>query len=108
MIILGAGDFKSYKTEGMKTSIKKPVANQTFNRTEFSKEQIASLEFIGNTVNNWSNRNIKLYVHPTNPDNVISIGTTFDGGMTVIADETRLAWATALDYIVHGKVYVRD
>lgn len=91
-----------------KQSITKPVVNQTFNCTEFTKEQIASLEFIGNTVNNYSNRNIRLYVHPTNPDNVISIGTTFNGEMTVIADETRLAWATALDYIAHGKVYVRD
>jgi hypothetical protein len=36
---------------------------------------------------------------------LISVGTTFDQSRRVVAIEARKAFATALDYIAHGKVY---
>lgn len=81
---------------------------KTFNNTSLTEDQIIQLKLIGRTVNNWRGRNINLLEHPSDPDRVISVGITFDGLMTVICDDERQAWATALDYIAHGKVYVRD
>ena len=63
---------------------------------------------IGATVSKWRERNITLLEHPLDPGKVISVGVTFDGRMTVIAEEPRTAWATALAYIASGKVYVSE
>lgn len=66
------------------------------------------LAYIGRTVNKWRGRTIALYQHPTLPDHVISVGRTFDGALVVIASELKSDWATALDYIEHGQVYVSN
>ena len=42
--------------------------------------------------NHWRGRDITLYEHPTDNDRIISVGTTFDGSMRVIADELRSDW----------------
>lgn len=79
---------------------------KTHNSTCFSDEEIAKLKLIGRVVNNWRQRNVNLYEHPSDPNSLISEGITFDGQMRVICDESRQEWATALDYIAHGKVFV--
>lgn len=75
------------------------------NNTPFSLEEIRSFKVIGTTINGWRQRNVALIQHPTEPDKVISRGTTFDRRMCVISVEDKSQWATALDYIAHGKVY---
>jgi len=76
------------------------------NNTEFELDVIAGFKLLGTTVNKWRERDIKLYQHPKKPDHVISDGITFDGKLRVIADETKLCWATALMYAERGEVYI--
>lgn len=94
----------------MKTTIRKNAkpAMAIHNNTEYSLEVIGTLTVIGTTVNNWMQRNIVLYNHPDDKGRVISVGTTFDNSMQVIADDESSVWSTAIDYAVRGKVYVRD
>jgi hypothetical protein len=84
--------------------MKKPNKPQVFNNTSHTQEQIEAMLYLGQTISEWRQREILLYQAP-NPDNVVSVGTTFDGAMTVISEDPKSAWATALDYIAHGKVY---
>ena len=80
----------------------------THNNTNLTEAQIRELPVLGRTVNKWRQRDITLLAHPTDPDRLISVGTTFDGAMTVICDDERLMWSVALDYIARGKVYVSE
>ena len=84
----------------------KKKAQAVYNRTSLTAEQIDSLPVIGETVSNWRQRNIVLRQHPTDENRLISVGTTFDKSMVVIADESRKDWQTALDYIGMGQIYV--
>jgi hypothetical protein len=84
---------------------KKP---EVCNNTPLSLDQVAALPILGRTRNNWRQRDIVLHAHPTDGERLISVGTTFDGMLTVIGDEPKSDWAIALDYAAHGKVYVRD
>jgi hypothetical protein len=63
-----------------------------YNNSDESWDTIKGLKLIGKTVNKWRGRNINLFEHPTNPDNVIAVGTTFDGKMTVVTDDPRHDW----------------
>lgn len=85
------------------STVTKPEAH---NNTAFSLEQLEALPILGTTINNWRQRHITLRQHPTDPSRLISVGVTFNGRMTVYADELRSEWATALDYIAQGKVYI--
>src|SRR5512145_1151223 len=69
------------------------------NNTGFTPEEIGACPLIGETVNKWRQLVIRLHEHPTDPDRVISIGYAFAGGLTVVCDEPRTSWSTALDYI---------
>ena len=79
-----------------------------FNHTSFSQSTIESFSYLGFTVSKWRQRNIKLYQHPTEPQTVISVGTTFDNEMMVIAAEPKSGWQTALDYAGRGEIYVSE
>lgn len=82
---------------------------EVFNRTGFTLESVRALPLLGRAVSKWRQRNIELYQHPTDENLVVSVGTTFDGKMMVVADdETKDSWATALEYAGRGKVYVSD
>lgn len=89
----------------MKTNTKKLVVH---NNTPFNLDTIAGFVKLGNTVNKWRQRNVTLLQHPTEPNNVVSVGTTFDQSMQVIAVESKDAWIKALDYASRGKVYVSE
>jgi hypothetical protein len=82
--------------------------NTVHNNTAFTPAVLATLPVIGTAVNKWRGRNITLYGHPSDASRLVSVGVTFDGTMTVIADESRDEWATALDYASRGKVYVSE
>jgi hypothetical protein len=90
------------KTSATKPAAKKEVAN----RTIYTLEEIAKFPVLATTTSNWRQRNITLYQHPIHADSVISVGITFDGTLTVVAEELKDQWATALDYAKHGKHYV--
>jgi hypothetical protein len=77
-----------------------------YNNTNFTDEEISNFPVIGKTINNWRQREIEIRTHPTDGTKVITIGTTFNGNMIVIADEDRTGYTTALEYIARGKVYV--
>lgn len=81
---------------------------KVYNNTTYSKEVIEQLPLIGETVSKWRQRNIKLLKHPNDETRLISVGTNFDNSQTVVSDDDRKDWATALDYIAHGKVYVAE
>ena len=47
--------------------------------------------------NNYRERNIQVYDHPTDSNRVITIGTTFNGSdMIVVADEWKKDWGREL------------
>ena len=81
------------------------LENRIYNNTTFTAEEISAMKLLGYTINGWRQRNIALLQHPTDFEQVVLVGTTFDGLMTVISSGPKVAWATALDYIAHGKVY---
>jgi len=78
------------------------------NNTQFTLEQIQQFPVLGTTVNKWRERNITLHQHPHDENMVVSVGVTFDRNMTVISEETKQDWVTALDYAAHGKVYTSN
>mgnify|MGYP000367212845 CR=1 FL=1 len=92
----------------MSKTAKTKTTNTTHNNTPFTAEVLATLPVLGTTVNKWRGRTIALYGHPTDPERLVSVGVTFDGSMTVVADESRAEWATALDYAARGKVYTSE
>jgi len=81
---------------------------QIQNNTPYDADTLAALPVLGETVNLWRQRRITLYAHPSDPERLISIGYNYDHRLVVIADEPRSAWATALDSIAHGRVYVSE
>jgi hypothetical protein len=78
------------------------------NGTKFSLENIEKFELLGHTVNNWRQRRINLYAHPTDPNLLISVGVAFDRTAVIVCEEPREQWATALDYAKRGKVHVAE
>lgn len=80
--------------------------NTIHNRTAFSLDQIRGFPHLGRTVSEWRQRSIDLYQHPGEPEQVVSVGVTFDGAMTVVAVEPKTDWTVALDYARRGKCYV--
>ena len=78
------------------------------NHTPYTLAEINTFPLLGRTINKWRGRNINLYTHPELTDHVISVGTTFDGEVTVIVAEPKTDWEVALDYAAHGKVYVSE
>lgn len=90
----------------MRTKVVKNVA--TYNNTTFAESVLTDLTLIGLTVSRWRQREIALYAHPTDPNRIISVGTTFDGKIVVIADEEKADYLTALEYIRRGKVYTSE
>jgi len=81
---------------------------EVFNRTTLSEDDVNELTKLGFTVNKWRKRTITLYQHPTIEDHVISVGVSFDQTFTVVADEPKDVWATALDYAAQGKIYTSE
>lgn len=86
----------------MKAKTKK---SEVHNNTNYEIRDILKLPLLGVTINNWRQREIKLFQHPMKEDHVISYGVTFDASMTVIAEEPKSAWTTALQYAARGKIY---
>lgn len=81
---------------------------QISNNTSFSLDEINSFPHLATTVNKWRGREIVLRQHPTESDNVISIGTTLDNTMQVICKDSKSSWTTALEYWSRGKVYISE
>lgn len=78
------------------------------NNTTYPATMISTLPVIGQTINKWRGRVVILHEHPYDADRLISVGYAFDGSGTVVCDDPRSAWATALDYIAHGNVYTSE
>ncbi len=68
------------------------------NCTDSTLDQVRLFKLLGMTTNKCRQRDIDLYQHPNDPDRVISVGTTFNGLETIVADEPKTDWETALDY----------
>lgn len=81
---------------------------KVINNTSLRPEDIFGLHLIGSTISKWRQRNINLYQDPDDDNFVISVGITFNGERQIIAREKKEDWATALDYIKHGKIYVSE
>lgn len=78
------------------------------NNTPFTRQEIEQFVYLGFTKNNWRGRNVSLYQHPTEPDLLVSVGTTYDQRMTVLAVEPKSSFKIALGYAAHGKIYVSE
>lgn len=82
----------------MKTKINNPIIPVVHNNTPYTPEQIQEQPVVGRVTNKWRERNITLYEHPENPENVISVGKSFCGNKIVVAVEKRTAWNRAIYY----------
>jgi hypothetical protein len=51
---------------------------------------------IGRFKNNWRQRYVSLYPHPTDSLKVVSVGTPFDGSDPIICEEQRSAYGRQL------------
>ena len=74
---------------------------KTYNNTQFDPDQFASEEPLKIVCNNWRQRTIRLYAHPTDTDRVVSVGVSFDLSTRVVADESRSEWARELESRSH-------
>ena len=61
---------------------------------------------IGVMQNNWRRRLVKIYDHPDERDQVITVGEPFDGGNPIICCEFRSAWAHTLK--MYPRIHVCD
>jgi hypothetical protein len=77
----------------------------THNHTPWPYEDIQKFPYLGAMINNWRERNVALFAHPTDETLLVSVGITFDTTMCVVAVEPRKAFAVALDYSARGKTY---
>ena len=79
----------------------------THNKTPWDELTILDqFAYLGYMKNLWRQRDVCLYDHPSEPDQLVTIGYAHDGSVRVIVVEPRSAYATALEYIAHGKVYI--
>ena len=84
------------------------IQPKVINNTNIDFDKIKTLSLLGSTISKWRQRNINLYQSPNDPENVISVGTTFDNTMIVVAEDNKSDWIVALDYASRGKVYVSE
>lgn len=73
------------------------IEQTVHNNTSFSLDQIWEMKVIGQTSSSWRGRIITLHQHPSQADRVVSVGTTFDSKMVVVADEPKTDWANVLN-----------
>lgn len=78
------------------------------NQSLYSLEEINGFERLATTLNKWLCRNVTLFQHPEQEDLVISVGTTYDKSLIVVAVDPKPMWEKALDYATAGKVYVSN
>lgn len=82
---------------------KAPKPAERINRTAFAPEAIKAMPVLFTVRNNWRNRNVSVYQHPEQQDRVLTIGESFDGLLTVIADETKADYAHEFNLFAIGK-----
>jgi hypothetical protein len=85
---------------------KNKVEMTTHNNTDLTLEQIKALPLLGVYRNNWRQRDVVLYRFAA--DRVISVGTSFDRGVRVIALESDADHFRALDAFAYGRQYVAE
>lgn len=69
---------------------------QVYNHTPFTEHEISKMPFIGKADLKWRSRIVMLYSAPDGK--IISVGTTYDNTMKVIATETTAEWTDALEF----------
>ena len=67
-----------------------------FNRTDFELKDIEMCRVLKVVRSNWRSRYITLYQHPLVRDRVFSVGITFNGEKTIVAEETKEEWSKEL------------
>lgn len=60
---------------------------QVYNRTEFTVDQIRGFKFIHAFTNNWRQRFVEIYQHPTNEERVLTIGSNLDKSAQIVCEE---------------------
>jgi hypothetical protein len=79
------------------------TTGQVFNNTDLSMKDIAKLPVVGFSKSLWRGRNVTLY--ELNGTEVVSVGVTFDGKMTVVAREDKKFWRDALNVYPGTYIY---
>lgn len=67
------------------------------NHTPFTIAEITAMPLMFTVQNNWRQRNVTVYEHPSDAGKVVSVGISFDQRMVVIAEETREEWARQIE-----------
>ena len=71
-------------------------AQEIHNRTPFTADEIREFTVLKYVRNEWRQRNITLYQHPTEEDKIVSAGLSFDQTQVVVCVETKEEWAREL------------
>lgn len=67
-----------------------------FNSTPFELMEIETWPLLVTVRNEWRQRLVTVYSHPTEDTKVITVGKPFNGGEPIICLESRDDWATCL------------
>lgn len=78
---------------------------RVINNTSYPIEDIKKMEPIGKCRNNWRQRNITLYQHPTLPDRILSIGIHFNEEQTIVCDELKQDHRNTLEAFPKTYIY---
>lgn len=63
-----------------------------------TKINYTKLKLLGTFRNNWRERNVSLYEHPTDPESIVSVGVGFHDGKETVCEELRIAYMSQLEH----------
>lgn len=66
------------------------------NSENITIETIKGKPVIGLLKNNWRQRHVTIYDHPTNPEMVVSVGVPFNNTEQIVCVEERTAYARVI------------
>ena len=75
------------------------------NSEGFTVASVDGKPVIGCLTNNWRQKWVTVYAHPTNKTQVISVGRTFDGKHTDVCVEDRQAYERVISLYPETAIY---
>lgn len=80
------------------------------NNTSFQLSEITSQEELFTVRNNYRQRTIKVYKHPTAVDNVISVGIPFGKTLddAIICDEPKTVWKREINQLPDRRYFIQN
>jgi hypothetical protein len=71
----------------------------------FTKDSLKTLKVIGVMRNNWRQRMVTICQHPTRQDDVVTFGTPFDEGETIVCVEPKIHFENCIQIFPKTHIY---